>query len=360
LAAGLRTLSLIYLISVSAFGVAIALNSKAPWALPVQQGVRIATPYVKSAADTVNEKAVKPAFAWLASAEQQVLDYANPPPPVIAGTPPKKVAAVKKPALRPAIVAEPPKQQVASLPQKPLEIAPEEEATPAPLVPAPDATPPGPGEVARVLSHLKVSLTKELYENFGLFLFVSKAEHGPWSQRMFVFRKEESGDLNLLYSFPVSTGREVVMAGPSGQMYRTSTTPGYYQIDPDRTYRRYHSSQWDHAMPYAMFFNWEHDGLQTGLAIHAADGTDISLLGTRASAGCIRLHPQNAQLLFNLVRKNYRGLAPRFAYDSRTATMANDGLLMHDKNGNLKFADGYKVLVLIENNGGGDVIAALF
>jgi lipoprotein-anchoring transpeptidase ErfK/SrfK len=358
---GLRALSLIYLTGVMGFGVFIAMNSGAPWALRFQHAVRVATPYVKYAADTVNEKAVKPAADWIARAEQQVRDYANPPKPVVAGTPapPKKIAAPAKPVLRPAIVAEPPQQQVAALPPKPIEIAPEEEAS-APLLPAPDASPPGPGEIARVLSHLKVSLTRDLYDNFELFLFVSKAERGPWSQRMFVFQKQAGGDLNLLYSFPVSTGREVLMAGPSGQMYRTNTPPGYYQIDPERTYRRYRSSQWDHAMPYAMFFNWEHDGLQTGLAIHAADGADIALLGARASAGCIRLHPQNARLLFNLVRKDYRGQAPRFAYDFRTATMANDGLLMHNKDGRLKFAEGYKVLVLIENNGGDDVIAALF
>jgi len=113
-------------------------------------------------------------------------------------------------------------------------------------------------------------------------------------------------------------------------------------------------------MPYAMFFNWEHDGLQTGLAIHGAAGADIALLGKRSSAGCVRLNPQNAQLLFQLIRQNYKGLAPRFAYDRSTATMSKDGLLMHDKDGNLQFAEGYKVLVVIENNGGGDTVAALF
>jgi hypothetical protein len=113
-------------------------------------------------------------------------------------------------------------------------------------------------------------------------------------------------------------------------------------------------------MPYAMFFNWEHDGLQTGLAIHSATGDDVALLGNRASAGCVRLAPQNARLLFRLIRKDYSGLAPRFAYDRRTATMHNDGLLMHDAEGNLKYAEGYKVLVVIENNGGDNIVAALF
>jgi hypothetical protein len=208
---------------------------------------------------------------------------------------------------------------------------------------------------------LKVSLTKELYENFGLFLYISKADRGPWRQRMFVFDKEANGDLKLMHSFPVSTGREVLAPSPDGtRMWHTNTPTGYYQLDPERIYRRYTSGQWQHKMPYAMFFSWEHDGIQTGVAIHSAVDGDVDLLGTRASAGCIRLHPQNAVLLFRLIKKNYRGSTPLFAYDRRTATMSNQGLLMHDKAGNLQYAEGYKVLVLIENKTGDDVIAALF
>jgi hypothetical protein len=33
---------------------------------------------------------------------------------------------------------------------------------------------------------------------------------------------------------------------------------------------------------------------------------------------------------------------------------------MHDASGNLKMADGYKVLIFIEDYGGQDVVAALF
>ena len=60
--------------------------------------------------------------------------------------------------------------------------------------------------------------------------------------------------------------------------------------------------------------------MQTGLAIHGATGEDVALLGKRASAGCVRIAPENAALLFNLISTQYRGLAPRFAYDRRTAT----------------------------------------
>ena len=362
----LRALSLVYLASASAFGVVIALHSDARWAEGVRSAARVAAPVVKSAAETLNETAVKPSVAWAMQKEKEFFDWLEPRGPMIARqTPPKKAAPVIQarrvpvtPALRPAIVEPSTKQAAVAPPRPALELAPQ--AAEPELTPAPDANPPSAAELANVLSHMKLSLTSELFENFELFLYISKAEHGPWSQRMYVFRKQASGDLNLLYNWPVSTGRETLMPRPSGRLLKTDTPQGYYELDPERMYRRYHSAAWDHSMPYAMFFTWEHDGLQTGLAIHSATGDDIALLGNRASAGCVRLAPQNAQLLFRLIRRNYSGLAPRFAYDRRTATMHNDGLLMHDADGNLKYAGGYKVLVVIENNGGDNIVAALF
>ncbi len=162
------------------------------------------------------------------------------------------------------------------------------------------------------------------------------------------------------YNWPVSTGRERIEFAPSGAKEPSFTPAGYYQLDPERMYPHYTSGQWHQPMPFAMFFNWENHGYQTGLAIHAASGEDISLLGTRSSAGCVRLAPENARILFTLIRDNYKGLVPKFAYDKRTATMANDGMMLHDDTGNLQMAKGYKVLVFIEDYGGENVVAALF
>jgi hypothetical protein len=126
-------------------------------------------------------------------------------------------------------------------------------------------------------------------------------------------------------------------------------------------YRNYRSYSWNQVMPDAMFFNWEREGLQTGLAIHAATGSDIQRLGSRASAGCVHLAPENAAILFDLIRNHYRGPTPRFAYDYNSQTMSNQGQFMHDRSGNLRMSDGYRVLVRIENYGGGnDTLAALF
>lgn len=83
-----------------------------------------------------------------------------------------------------------------------------------------------------------------------------------------------------LARLPVSTGR-------SG--YRTPVG----RFRPLRMYERYYSRQYDGApMPHAIFY----DG---GYAIHGSH--DIARLGQPASHGCVRLHPTDAAMLFELV-----------------------------------------------------------
>lgn len=359
------TFSVLFLLGASALSFGLAVQMKLPWALGAKDAARAVQPVIRTAArataSAANRHILEPAWDWSSkTAAQAWRRIAGPAPvPVTIAT-----AKPKPPVLRPSLhpPAVPPAVTAPSLPAVPdMQLAEQPETETAPLLPAVDAAPPSPGEIARVLSHLKLSLTKELYDNFELFLFVSKADHGPWRQRMFVFAKEASGNLKLTHSFPVSTGREQLMPSPDGtRMWHTNTPTGYFQIDADRIYKRYTSVQWGHKMPYAMFFSWENEGRQTGVAIHSAEEGDVKDLGKRASAGCVRLHPQNAELLYRLIKTNYRGLTPLFAYDRRTATMSKEGLLMHDKEGKLRYAEGYKVLVLIENASGDDLVAALF
>lgn len=225
--------------------------------------------------------------------------------------------------------------------------------------PLPDA-PAGPRAIAASV-RLKAGLSPDLLNNFDLFLYVSKASSGPLAQRMYVFKKQPGGALNLAYDWAASTGREKHETNARGRASFTATPAGYYQLDPDRMYRRYRSYSWDQPMPNAMFFNWERQGLKTGLAIHAAEGENISKLGQqRNSAGCIHLSPENAETLQTLIRANYRGQAPRFDYNSSTRTMSNKGALMYDRNGNVRTNDGYRVLIFIEDYGGKDMVAALF
>jgi lipoprotein-anchoring transpeptidase ErfK/SrfK len=380
----LRTLSVIYLLCASAFSVAIAFDRDPP----LERASRAA---VGRTIATLENYVVRPGFRLARDGGNRLIaaynDYTTPKKTLAVTTKPSAAPVPQRPApsIQPA-----PKPLLARAPQPgatplPPAMVPDvhvaEAAPPANVEPVtprhkprlalepPPSLPPSPAtvrgslgraELARVSLRLKENLTHEMLNNFSLFLYVSKADKGPWAQRLYVFRKDARGDLALLYNWAASTGREKRELAPNGTRQHTITPRGYYELDPARMFPTHYSGQWREPMPYAMFFNWENHGYLTGLAIHAATQSEITQLGSRASAGCIRIAPENAQLLFGLIRAQYKGLAPRFAYNQRTATMSNDGMLMHDAAGNLKMAEGYKVLVFIENYGGENVVAALF
>lgn len=418
----LRKLSAIYIAAASAYALAIACSQHPVLAANLKTAGAESVRIGGEVAIAINKNVVQPGWVmakieahnasvriaeWMKPAPQQqtrtvqVVPHAKPKPHVVVAahpaqpkkpvvlahnnTPPApRVITVPQtqPSLRPEITEPQPPQpippqaaptaapQVAnSTPTKRVEmqLAPEATTPPsssndnlAPAPPSASSAAPSPAELARVSNHMRDSLTAEMLANFDLFLYVSKAGNGTLAQRMYVFDKQSNGNLVMLYNWPVSTGRERVEYNSAGARLPSYTPSGYYELDPKRFYTNYRSIQWNQAMPYAMFFNWVHDGNKTGLAIHGATGEDIGLLGMRASAGCVRLAPQNAQLLFKLIREHYKGQVPRFDFDKRTATMANDGLMLHDNGGNLQYADGYKVLVFIENYGGENVVAALF
>jgi hypothetical protein len=211
---------------------------------------------------------------------------------------------------------------------------------------------------ALVQARLEQSLTPELRTNFDLFLFVSTAARGPAAQRLYVFKKSSGGKLSLAYDWAASTGRERYERSPLGQRTFTATPTGLYQFDPNRMYRHYISRAWDGAMPYAMFLNWEGKGVPTGVAVHATTPSTIGRLGKRASAGCIHISAENAALLYKMIRSDYRGLVPRFAYEDNE-TMNNRGDLMRNAKGQIEMADGFRVLIDIESFSGRDVVASL-
>lgn len=77
--------------------------------------------------------------------------------------------------------------------------------------------------------------------------------------------------------------------------YRTPTG----RFHPIRLERVWYSSKYDSApMPYSIFFHG-------GYAIHGT--LEIRRLGRPVSHGCVRLHPDNARILFRLVRSYGRG-----------------------------------------------------
>lgn len=385
--AALRKLSTIYVLAASTYAVMIVLARHPDLNAAAKRAAHYAGAKGAAAAIVLNEDVVQPgwtllrresdrayeaALAALTSPQHEVstahrVRAAAPAHPAKRRVAQTRVAKAVAPKLHTRPQPQPRKlaakaPAVSHVPQTTvtLNLAP----PPKPKSAAPKLLPPpknslNPVVLVRVEQRLKDSLTADLYAHFDLFLYVSKAETGPLAQRMYVFAKGSAGHLTLRDYWAVSTGREKVEYNTAGRKLPSYTPKGYYELDPHRMYRHYRSMQWGVRMPYAMFFNWEHDGYKTGIAIHAAQGKEVALLGQRASAGCIRLAPKDARALFDLIRRHYRGKVPRFAYDRRTHTMANDGMLMHRADGRLRFYKGYKVLVVIENYGGKNVVAAL-
>ena len=95
----------------------------------------------------------------------------------------------------------------------------------------------------------------------------------------------------LTYTWPVSTGKWGY------------ETPDFDRHPNGRIYDRYTSTQYPDGdynglgnMPYAVF-------ISGGYAIHGTTKSNWSKLGKRASHGCVRLHPDNAQIFNRLTRK---------------------------------------------------------
>ncbi len=87
------------------------------------------------------------------------------------------------------------------------------------------------------------------------------------------------------YEWPVSTAR-----------WGYNTPNGSYR--PEWLARKWFSTKYDGSpMPHSVFF-------KGGYAIHGS--YEISHLGRPASHGCIRLHPDNAAVLFALVKDNMK------------------------------------------------------
>jgi len=339
----LRLLALSYLASAAVFVVTAAVVTHPDWvrpAVPHEPVVRLTlTP------PGPNDIPVQPKTKPQARHKQEAgAQAANPTAPM-----PTRVLPDLSPESAP-VPAEP--KLVKPNPIAPADVRSELKSAPAPVIPVPAHD-----RLKAAAFRLSDKLTAEMVGHFDLILYVSKANSGPLAQHMVVFRNSE-GVLTPIHDWKVSTGREQDEISPRGRSTFTATPKGFYEFDPDRMYRAYHSWNWDRDMPHAMFFNWERRGVQTGLAIHAATGEDIAKLGNRASAGCVHLAPENARLLYHLVQ-GHEGRVPRFAYSADTETMSNSGNFMHDRKGRLKMAEGYRVLVMIDDYVGDDRLAAL-
>lgn len=96
----------------------------------------------------------------------------------------------------------------------------------------------------------------------------------------------------LTYTWKISSGRfgyetPSMDTHPDGRMYEKHTSPKYPEGD-------YHGLG---NMPFSVFVDGEY-------AIHGTTKGSWWRLGTPASHGCIRLHPDNAEMFYVLVRRN--------------------------------------------------------
>lgn len=96
-------------------------------------------------------------------------------------------------------------------------------------------------------------------------------------QKMYVYQNGR-----LKHKWKVSTGKRGF-----------STPRGSWR--PTRMYKEYYSKKYYNSpMPYSIFF-------RGGYAIHGTGS--IKRLGSRASHGCVRLHPSNARTLYSMVKR---------------------------------------------------------
>jgi lipoprotein-anchoring transpeptidase ErfK/SrfK len=94
----------------------------------------------------------------------------------------------------------------------------------------------------------------------------------------------------LLYTFPVSTGKTGhptpdMDLRPQGPLYVKYTSSKF----PEGDYEGLGN------MPYVVF-------LKDGYAIHGTTPGSIRKLGSKASHGCVRLHPDDARTFYELVK----------------------------------------------------------
>lgn len=99
-------------------------------------------------------------------------------------------------------------------------------------------------------------------------------------------------DLSDQRMYVSAPGRTYTWATSTARRGYRTPVGTYRPIRLERTWysRKYNMS----PMPYSIFF-------RGGYAIHGT--TEIKSLGRPASHGCVRLHPDNARILFDLVRR---------------------------------------------------------
>ncbi len=138
-----------------------------------------------------------------------------------------------------------------------------------------------------------------------------------YGQRMRVYKRGEG----LIYYWKVSTARK-----------GKHTPRGYFT--PQLFSSEHQSSLYNNAhMPWAVFFNGN-------IAMHAIlNSNKIARLGRVASAGCVRMEPQRAEILFHMIGQSGEALVEEIDVN---------GNKVYQDNGLPNFVEKYKTLIIIE------------
>jgi lipoprotein-anchoring transpeptidase ErfK/SrfK len=133
-----------------------------------------------------------------------------------------------------------------------------------------------------------------------------RAEQPPLVQKASYSREaaregERSDIRNIVARVDISDQRMYVSVNGEQRFVFTVSTAGHGYVTPTgawkptRMYTMWHSRKYHNApMAHSIFFH-------EGYALHATD--QIKRLGTPASHGCVRLHPDDARTLFSMVRE---------------------------------------------------------
>ncbi|MDG0815695.1 L,D-transpeptidase [Bdellovibrio svalbardensis] len=166
----------------------------------------------------------------------------------------------------------------------------------------------------------------DVFREYAIVIEVNKAAFGYGAQQMTV---SENGVTTAVW--PVSTGREQYERAKSGRWYWTVTPAGTFS--PYQLIRDHYSQTWEAHMEYAAFFNG-------GIAIHATTPDHYKQLGTRASGGCVRLHKDNAKIIYGKILAQGQRLVPLFNMNGRVA---------RDVNGNPIRVMGWNTLIIVRD-----------
>lgn len=194
------------------------------------------------------------------------------------------------------------------------------------------------------------SAISDPYYGYQLFFLVDKTKSKAPSkirkpgefaaQTLYIYKRNANNQLDLILTTAVSTGKEITPT-------TSDTREGYTRIQSAQA--TYVSRKYGEAMPFSLWFESEY-----GTAIHQTlQSRCDSLIGARASAGCIRLCPGTAENVFKIATQFPRssaivlldkrnGKPVKYGHNNTTVRI-NENLVLDAP----KVIEGYPVFVRI-------------